>query len=708
MAPNPVPMAVSPSRRPLPRPSTSPPSPPDPDPDLLRHLVQLSRDVTPSPPPSWHSSLRVGPNFSSVPRSLKQLSILFEELLQHTRSCDFAMPRSASLCFREMFLVFHRVRALFHDSYGRSCAFHVFRAERLVAELHEQVVDLATLLDILPLAELPVPEDVRDLVRLLVRQFRRSSTAVEPAALSLRRDVLELIAGIERGAVPDRDALRGIFLRLGLDDSRSCGREIDRLERDIGDCAADHRWAPVMVALAGILRYAKCVLFGASIPRSDSSAAAGGKQSSSALENLTVPADFRCPISLDLMRDPVVVATGQTYDREPIVRWIGSGHATCPKSGQPLAHLELVPNRALKNLIARWCHDNNVPFDASDRNVTATVTSNNKKLADRDITTPAGTNKAALEAARMTASFLVGELAVAPSTEAANRVVHELRLLAKHGSDNRSFVADAGAIPLLLPLLRSDDAGLQLNAVTALLNLSIMEANKRRIMHTDGAVDLFVHILAKGATWRAKENAAATVFSLTTVHSYRRRLGRHPSVVELLLQMARVGPANAKKDAMAAIMGLAGDRENTGRLVEAGVVRAALEVAGEPEAAEEAVAVLAAVAKKGGAEAVAEAEGAVARLVGVLRRGSDWARESAAAALVEVCRQSGAEVVAELVAVPGIEWVIWELMEAGTERARRKAAALARICRRWAAAVEAERTTRYSEMSIAASSTTVS
>ncbi|CAL9133923.1 unnamed protein product [Musa textilis] len=708
MAPNPVPMAVSPFRRPLPRPSSSPPSPPDPDPDLLRHLLQLSRDVSPSPPPSWHASLRVGPNFSSVPRNFKQLSLLFEELLRHTRSCDFAMPRSASLCFREMFLVFHRVKALFHDSSGRSRAFHLFRAERLAAELHEQVVDLATLLDILPLAELPVSEDVRDLVRLLLRQFRRSSTAVEPAALSLRRDVLELIAGIERGAVPDRDALQGIFLRLGLDDSRSCGREIDRLERDIGDCAADHRWAPVMVALAGILRYAKCVLFGASIPRSDSSAAAGGKQSSSALENITVPADFRCPISLDLMRDPVVVATGQTYDREPIVRWIGSGHATCPKSGQPLAHLELVPNRALKNLIARWCHDNNVPFDASDRNVTATVTSNNKKPADRDITTLAGTNKAALEAARMTASFLVGELAVAPSTEAAIRVVHELRLLVKHGSDNRAFVAEAGAIPLLLPLLQSDDAGLQLNAVTALLNLSIMEANKRRIMHTDGAVDLFIHILAKGATWRAKENAAATVFSLTTVHSYRRRLGRHPRVVELLLQMARVGPANAKKDAMAAIMGLAGDRENTGRLVEAGVVRAALEVAGEPEAAEEAVAVLAAVAKKGGAEAVAEAEGAVAKLVGVLRRGSDWARESAAAALVEVCRQSGAEVVAELVAVPGIEWVIWELMEAGTERARRKAAALARICRRWAAAVEAERTARYSEMSITAPSTTVS
>uniref|UniRef100_A0A0A9BPV1 Uncharacterized protein n=1 Tax=Arundo donax TaxID=35708 RepID=A0A0A9BPV1_ARUDO len=36
-------------------------------------------------------------------------------------------------------------------------------------------------------------------------------------------------------------------------------------------------------------------------------------------------------------------------------------------------------------------------------------------------------------------------------------------------------------------------------------------------------------------------------------------------------------------------------------------------------------------------------------------------------------------------AVPGVEWAIWELMGTGTERARRKAASLGRICRRWAA-----------------------
>ncbi len=34
------------------------------------------------------------------------------------------------------------------------------------------------------------------------------------------------------------------------------------------------------------------------------------------------PASFYCPISLELMIEPVIVATGHTYDRQCIDRWI--------------------------------------------------------------------------------------------------------------------------------------------------------------------------------------------------------------------------------------------------------------------------------------------------------------------------------------------------------------------------------------------------
>ena len=65
----------------------------------------------------------------------------------------------------------------------------------------------------------------------------------------------------------------------------------------------------------------------------------------------TIPPDFCCPISMDIMRDPVMVATGQSYDRPCIERWIHSGKRTCPKSGVRLRHTELTPNIALRSII---------------------------------------------------------------------------------------------------------------------------------------------------------------------------------------------------------------------------------------------------------------------------------------------------------------------------------------------------------------------
>lgn len=63
------------------------------------------------------------------------------------------------------------------------------------------------------------------------------------------------------------------------------------------------------------------------------------------------PASFYCPISMDLMTDPVMVDTGHTYDRSCIERWLQQGNRTCPVTGMRLRHLELMPNHALRNAI---------------------------------------------------------------------------------------------------------------------------------------------------------------------------------------------------------------------------------------------------------------------------------------------------------------------------------------------------------------------
>ena len=59
------------------------------------------------------------------------------------------------------------------------------------------------------------------------------------------------------------------------------------------------------------------------------------------------PRAFLCPISHELMHDPVCVADGHTYEREHIERWLTTS-LTSPATGQALAHTALVRNHALR------------------------------------------------------------------------------------------------------------------------------------------------------------------------------------------------------------------------------------------------------------------------------------------------------------------------------------------------------------------------
>ncbi|XP_012491391.1 U-box domain-containing protein 21 [Gossypium raimondii] len=73
---------------------------------------------------------------------------------------------------------------------------------------------------------------------------------------------------------------------------------------------------------------------------------------------IIVPTHFRCPISLDLMKDPVTLCTGITYDRENIERWIEAGNETCPFTKQVLETFDLIPNHILRRMIQDWCVQN--------------------------------------------------------------------------------------------------------------------------------------------------------------------------------------------------------------------------------------------------------------------------------------------------------------------------------------------------------------
>ncbi|GJP51129.1 hypothetical protein CLOM_g10296 [Closterium sp. NIES-68] len=75
-----------------------------------------------------------------------------------------------------------------------------------------------------------------------------------------------------------------------------------------------------------------------------------------------VPSEFVCPLSLQLLTDPVITASGLTFERAVIQKWYRDGNRICPVTGSRLDHYRLFPNQAVRQLIAQWCDANAVPY----------------------------------------------------------------------------------------------------------------------------------------------------------------------------------------------------------------------------------------------------------------------------------------------------------------------------------------------------------
>lgn len=74
-----------------------------------------------------------------------------------------------------------------------------------------------------------------------------------------------------------------------------------------------------------------------------------------AMEESDCPADFRCPISMELMTDPVTIITGVTYERKNIEKWLFSyKKTTCPATMQSIHIFDITPNHTLSRLILAW------------------------------------------------------------------------------------------------------------------------------------------------------------------------------------------------------------------------------------------------------------------------------------------------------------------------------------------------------------------
>ncbi|CAL5346221.1 unnamed protein product [Camellia sinensis] len=618
-------------------------------------------------------------NLRSLIRKVEVFVLLFEYLRDSSSSSSLNLSSTAILCFKEVYLLLLRSKMLLDYCFHSCKLWLLVQNHSISGHFHDLNQEICTLLDVFPLNELNLSDDIREQVELLHKQAKRSKLLIDKHDEALRLKLFSFLDEFENGRVPCPVELHSFFVeRLGIQGAKSFRVEIEFLEEQIVNHDGDlEPSVSVINGFVALTRYCRFLLFGF---EEDEVELKSGKQNKlkKGLINrknseifVKIPKDFCCPITLDLMKEPVIISTGQTYDQASISRWLEDGHYTCPKTGQMLIHTRLVPNCALRNLIMQWCTAHGLHYDPPEN-------------ADSSAETfaSASASKAATEANKATSTLLIQQLANG-SQIAKTIAAREIRLLAKTGRENRAYIAEAGAIPHLKELLSSLNAVAQENSVTAMLNLSIYDKNKSRIMGEEECLGSIVRVLRFGHTTEARENAAATLFSLSAVHEYKKRIADEDGAVEALAGLLIGGTPRGKKDAVTALFNLSTHTDNCTRMIESGAVTALVKALGIEGVAEEAAGALALIVRQPiGAETVGNEQSAVEGLIGMMRCGTPKGKENAVAALLELCRSGGAAAAERVLKAPSLAGLLQTLLFTGTKRARRKAASLARVFQR--------------------------
>ncbi|CAN6449126.1 unnamed protein product [Victoria cruziana] len=421
-----------------------------------------------------------------------------------------------------------------------------------------------------------------------------------------------------------------------------------------------------------------------------------------------IPEEFRCPISLQLMYDPVIISSGQTYERVCIEKWFSDGHDTCPKTQQKLTHLCLTPNYCVKGLIASWCEQNGVnppehPPDSLDLDcwrwvLSQSESSNSGSMESFDCSNIKGAkvvpmtdigDLCGLEKQNVSAkdtfssnykvspirgykrllAMLNGEL----DLETKCTAVEEIRFLLKDDEEARFCMGENGFVDALVMFVRAAvhqrHEKAQETGTMALFNLAVNNDRNKELMLNSGVVDLLVEVQQS----RSYEAAAALYLNLSCLDKAKLIIGSSKAVA-FLVGCLYESQAQCKFDALQAIYNLSTLPSNIPFLLAAGVVAnlACVLSSYDDTWADKVIACLCNLAStRNGRTEMATCPGLIASLALVLDCGAQVEQEMSVTCLLTLC--IGDERCSQLVLQEGVIPSLVSMTVNGTSRGKDKA-----------------------------------
>ncbi|KAF5745808.1 U-box domain-containing protein 15 isoform 1 [Tripterygium wilfordii] len=572
-------------------------------------------------------------------RRLKLLMPLLEEIIETDK---VSVLNEAFDCLDGLNKALLGAKRLLKDCCYGSKIYLALESEAVMSRFHGVYDKLNQALDGIPYQELGISVEVKEQVELMRMQLKRAKKRTDTQDMELAMDMMVVFSQRD-----DRNADSAILERLAIKlelhsivDLKAETVAVRKLVKKRGS----HNAEGIQHTLQLLDKFRKI----AGVNENNVLDTPISLKSLQRCQSLLIPHEFLCPITLEIMTDPVIVATGQTYERESIEKWLNSNHRTCPKTGQTLDHLSLAPNYALRNLILQWCEKNDYELP--------------KKHSH------GGSGGSLVKEI----SSLIHNL-TSCQPDVSREAIVKIRMLSKENPDNRIVIANNGAIPILVKLLFYPDSQIQEHAVTSLLNLSIDEANKRLIAR-EGAIPAIIEVLQNGMD-AARENSAASLFSLSVLDENKVLVGSLngiPPLVDLLQN----GTIRGKKDAATALFNLSLNQANKTRAIKAGIVPALLRLLEDKnlDMIDEALSILLLLASHPAGRNEMGSMSLIKTLVEIIKNGSPKNKECGTAVLLELGVNSSSFTLAAL--QYGVYEDLVELGRCGTSRAQRKANSL--------------------------------
>ncbi|XP_077248495.1 U-box domain-containing protein 44-like isoform X2 [Tasmannia lanceolata] len=377
---------------------------------------------------------------------------------------------------------------------------------KIVQRLQDTTREISRAVKLIPLASLDLSSDINDEVNNLCDNMLK----VEFRAAIAEEEVLERI----ESGIQERNANRSyannllvlIAEAVGISTERSTlKREFEEFKREIEDARVrkDHAEAIQMDQIIALLGRADATLSLEERERKYFS-----KRKSLGNQPLEPLDSFCCPITHEVMEDPVETSSDRTFERSAIEKWFADGNTTCPLTKIPLNREILRPNITLRKSIEEW----------KDRNTMIVIASMKSKLSSGD-------------------------------EEEVLQCLIQLQELCEESDSHREWVVLENYISILVGFLGRSNSLIR-NRVLSIFCILAKDSDdvKERIAKADNAIDYIVRSL--GRRIGESKLAVALLLELSKIDVVRNHIGEVRGCILLIVNLSNSENPQAAEDAM--------------------------------------------------------------------------------------------------------------------------------------------------------------